>query len=233
MEDNFRHEYKYLVSETALKMLEMRLKGIMKRDIHAGESGKYLIRSVYFDDIYDTSFRENADGMDRHEKYRIRAYNGDPSFISLEMKIKERGKTKKLSETIDKDLYRYLCFGEGKTDLISSMGNLSRKIMTCRKTRGLKPKIIVQYEREPYIMDAGNVRVTFDRYISASTHIDRMFEKNTYAFPVMPEGIHLLEVKWDDFLPGVIRDAISNDKLRHTSFSKYYLVRNMAHTMLS
>ncbi len=226
MEDNYRHEYKYLASETALKMLEMRLKGIMKKDIHAGESGKYLIRSVYFDDIYDTSFRENADGMDRHEKFRIRAYNADPSFISLEMKIKERGKTKKLSETIDIDIYRQLCFGEGKTDPVSSMGSLSRKLLTCRKTRGLMPKIIVQYEREPYIMDAGNVRVTFDRYISASTHIDRMFEKNACAFPVMPEGVHLLEVKWDDFLPDVIRNAINNDKLQYTSFSKYYLGRH-------
>lgn len=227
MEDNYRHEYKYLASETALKMLEIRLKGIMKRDIHAGESGKYLIRSVYFDDIYDTSFRENADGINRHEKFRIRTYNGDPSFISLEMKIKERGKTKKLSETIDKYLYQHLCFGEGKIDPVTSMGNLSRKLLICRKTRGLAPKIIVQYEREPYIMDAGNVRVTFDRYISASTHIDRMFEENTCALPVMPEGVHLLEVKWDDFLPETIAQALKNDKLQHTSFSKYFLGRQI------
>lgn len=220
MEDNFRHEYKYIASESALQMLKMRLNGIMRRDPHADEKGRYLIRSIYFDDMYDTAFRENADGLDRHEKFRIRAYNHDDSFISLELKIKERGKTKKISEVISPKLYRYLVYDEGSPD---EAGELSRRLIAAKKTRLMKPRLIVQYEREPYIMDTGNVRVTFDRFISASTNIDRMFEKNAYAFPVLPESMHLLEVKWDSFLPGHIGEALKNDNLNNTSFSKYYL----------
>ncbi len=204
-------------------MLKIRLNGIMRRDPHTDQRGRYLIRSIYFDDIYDTAFRENADGLDRHEKFRIRAYNNDDSFISLELKIKERGKTRKISEVISRELYRYLVFDEGGHMDPGQCGDLSRKLIAAKMTRLMKPRLIVQYEREPYIMDTGNVRVTFDRFISASGSLDRMFEKNAYAFPVLPENLHLLEVKWDSFLPGHIGEALKNDNLNNTSFSKYFL----------
>jgi len=227
MEAEYRHEYKYLVSENALTMLSFRLKGVMRKDPHAGNDGRYMIRSVYFDDVYDTCFNENASGADRHEKFRIRAYNADSSFITLELKIKEHGKTKKLSETIDEDIFRFLVYGEGTVETEKSLKNLGRKLLMEKRTRLLKPKVIIQYEREPFLYDAGNVRVTFDRFISASPHIDRMFEKNAYALPVLPENIHLLEVKWDDFLPGIIGETLKNDRLQQMSFSKYFLGRQM------
>lgn len=221
-EEKYRHEYKYLVSDLSLKMLEVRLKGVMKRDIHAGEDGRYLIRSIYFDDVYGSSFRENEDGMDVKEKFRIRTYNGDRSFISLELKRKEHSKTQKLMEVIDSDLYSVLVEDAPLKD-INSMGNLSRKLYLQKKTRLMRPRILIQYEREPYICNEGNVRVTFDRYISASEHMERMFEKDAFCRPLLPEGIHLLEVKWDEFLPEHLRIALENRDLRSTSFSKYYI----------
>ncbi len=222
MEEQYRHEYKYPLSETALKMFGSRLKGIMKKDPHAGDDGKYLIRSIYYDDVYDSCFRDNEDGMEVKEKFRIRAYNADNSFISLELKRKEHGKTQKLSEVIDMELYRHLVFGEPYRTP-ERAGPLAKTLIMQRKTRLMGPKIIVQYEREPFIYEKGNVRVTFDRFISFSPLIERMFEKDACAMPVLPEGIHLLEVKWDEFLPEEIRIALENSNLQSTSFSKYYL----------
>ena len=112
--ETYRHEYKYLASETALRSLSARLKGVLRKDPHTGENGRYLIRSIYFDDMYDTCYLENEDGQPIHEKFRIRAYNGESSFIVLELKRKERGKTLKLSEVIDEKTYRFLAFDEGK-----------------------------------------------------------------------------------------------------------------------
>ncbi len=225
--ETYRHEYKYLISENALASLSTRLKGVLKPDPHAGKNGRYLIRSLYFDDMYDTCYRENEDGQPIHEKFRIRAYNGDISFIVLELKRKERGKTLKLSEVIDEKKYRFLAFDEGsyhETDLAP----LSRKLLLQKRTRLLKPKIIIQYEREPFILREGNVRVTFDRNISASIHLDRMFEDNTYPFPVLNQGVQLLEVKWDLFLPETVERALNNMLLQSTAFSKYYIGRERA-----
>ncbi|MBQ6968108.1 MAG: polyphosphate polymerase domain-containing protein [Lachnospiraceae bacterium] len=225
-EESFRHEYKYLLSENALRMFEGRIKGIMKRDIHTGEDGRYMIRSIYFDDMYYSCYRENEDGTDIKEKFRIRAYNADDSFISLELKRKEHGKTQKLSEIIDKELYDYLVYDKPIKGF-SRAGTLAKTLIMQKKTRLMKPKIIVQYEREPFIYERGNVRVTFDRFISSSPHIDRMFEKDAFCLPSLPEGIHLLEVKWDEFLPEEIRIAIENSRLQSTAFSKYYLGMQM------
>lgn len=224
--DEFRHEYKYLLSENALKMFEGRIKGIMKRDMHTGEDGRYMIRSIYFDDMYYSCYRENEDGTDIKEKFRIRAYNADDSFISLELKRKEHGKTQKLSEVIDKELYDLLVFDK-PVKSYSKAGQLAKTLIMQKKTRLMKPKIIVQYEREPFIYERGNVRVTFDRFISSSPYIGRMFEKDAFCLPSLPEGIHLLEVKWDEFLPEEIRTALENSRLQSTAFSKYYLGMKM------
>ena len=50
MEENYRHEYKYLISRTDAELLRRRLPHVMKPDPHAGASGQYTIRSLYFDD---------------------------------------------------------------------------------------------------------------------------------------------------------------------------------------
>ena len=221
-EERFRHEYKYLLSENALQMFGSRLKGIMKRDPHTGDDGRYLIRSIYFDDMYDSCFHENEDGSAVKEKFRIRAYNADDSFICLELKRKEHGKTEKLMEVIDKELYEYLVF-DRPVKGFSKIGTLAKTLIMQKKTRLMRPRVIIQYEREPFIYDKGNVRVTFDRYISASPFTDRLFEDNAYCLPTLPEGIHLLEVKWDEFLPDEIRTALENSRLNATAFSKYYL----------
>ena len=49
--DNYRHEFKYLATMRALKQLELRLNGVVERDSHVMDTGRYLIRSIYFDDI--------------------------------------------------------------------------------------------------------------------------------------------------------------------------------------
>ncbi len=54
-ENRYRHEFKYLCSYGELMTLKVRLQGLVSLDTHVGESGVYNIRSLYFDDIYDTA----------------------------------------------------------------------------------------------------------------------------------------------------------------------------------
>ena len=99
----FRHELKYLCSMAELKMLETRLQDVMKPDPHTGSDGCYLIRSVYFDDLYDRCLNENESGVSPREKWRVRIYNCSDRRISLECKRKEYGMIQKKSCLITRE----------------------------------------------------------------------------------------------------------------------------------
>jgi len=86
--DRYRHELKYICSDLELRIVEQKLRAVMKPDPYADENGEYLIRSVYFDDYQRSRFFENEDGVDPREKFRIRAYNCSDARICLEKKIK-------------------------------------------------------------------------------------------------------------------------------------------------
>ncbi len=229
---NYRHEFKYLSTERALRQLEVRLNGVVARDSHVMDTGRYLIRSVYFDDLNNSCYRENEDGADPREKFRIRIYNADSSRIALECKQKYRSMTHKDTQVIDRDMYDILMGDDLSFDIKESCPALVKKVMMLKKTRLLAPKIIVQYERIPFICNNGNVRITFDMNISASKDFEHFFEDRISTLPVLCSGQHLLEVKYDAYLPDYIKSAIDNCELNYTTFSKYYLCRKAGRLLL-
>lgn len=223
-ENRYRHEFKYLCSYGELMMLKVRLQGLVSLDTHVGESGVYNIRSLYFDDIYDTCYRENEAGTDPREKFRIRIYDHSSERISLELKRKVRGKTQKLSCLLTEEQCRGLMEGEIPV-LQEKSPALLRKLCLLMQTRHMRPKVIVEYERVPYVYPHGNVRITMDENISASNRTDRFLERQIPLRPILEAGQHILEVKYDEYLPDGIYRTIQPGNLRQTAFSKYYLCR--------
>ena len=221
--NNYRYETKYLVSESQIKYLETQIKKIMKPDIHA-TNGVYKIRSIYFDDYYDSGYYDVENGNDPRAKFRVRIYDVSDSRISLECKKKYNNRTQKESTIISKDICETLM--QGKT-VKQSKDPLLNKLNSYILMNNLKPTIIVEYDRKPYIYKEGNVRVTFDTNICSSNYIKDFFKEDIIKRPIMPKGMHILEVKWDDFLPDVIYQALDIGKLEQISFSKYYLCRNI------
>ena len=223
-ENRYRHEFKYLCSYGELMTLKVRLQGLVSLDTHVGESGVYNIRSLYFDDIYDTCYRENEAGTDPREKFRIRIYDHSSERISLELKRKVRGKTQKLSCLLTEEQCRGLMEGEIPV-LQENSPALLRKLCLLMQTRHMRPKVIVEYERVPYVYPHGNVRITMDENISASNRTDRFLERQIPLRPILESGQHILEVKYDEYLPDGIYRTIQSGNLRQTAFSKYYLCR--------
>lgn len=206
----FRHELKYICSDAELCIIENRIQSICRKDPHAGEDGLYQIRSIYFDNYSDTCFYENENGVDPREKIRIRAYNCNSSHISIERKRKEHSMTSKTQRVISKEEYdKYLQSGYYDSRL---------GIM--------EPKVIVAYERIPFIYDLGNVRITIDKNISCSDDFESFFDKNLPLRPIMEKGKNLLEVKYDELLPDYLYTMMNLGSLTQTAFSKYYLCRH-------
>lgn len=220
----YRHEFKYLCSYGELAMLKVRLAGLLLPDPHAGKDGVYNIRSLYFDDYYDSCLRENEAGTDPREKFRIRIYNHSSERISLELKRKVRGKTQKLSCPLSEEQCRGLM--EGRPPAVGAeTPALLNKLGVQMRTKLMKPKVIVEYERVPYICPLGNVRITMDENISSSGRTDLFLEERIPLRPVLEAGQHVLEVKYDEYLPDAVYRTIQLAGLRQTAFSKYYLCR--------
>lgn len=223
----YRHELKYPISAALLPLLRSRVRMLMRPDPHAGVNGAYTIRSLYFDDIYNRCYYENENGTDPREKFRIRIYNASDRRITLECKRKERGKTLKSSCPLTREQTALLMHGQCIPD-IEKQPPLLRKLTIQMKTRQLRPIVIVEYERIPFVFPNGNVRVTFDLNISSSDAVEDFLEPTLPRRPVMPTGQHLMEVKFDEFLPDAIYRSLNLGQLQRTAFSKYYLCRKFS-----
>ena len=223
-ESKFRHEFKYVVSGAELAMLENRINHLLPRDSHAGPDGSYTIRSLYFDDYQNSCFRENENGTDPREKFRIRIYNHSAERITLECKRKERGKTLKTACPLTLEQTRQLMQGKILPD-IAGQPPLLQKLTMLMLTRRMRPVVIVEYDRTPYVYPTGNVRVTLDRNIASCSDVGRFLDERIPKRPVMPSGRQLLEVKYDEVLPDFIYHQLQLESLTQTAYSKYYLCR--------
>lgn len=223
-EEKYRHEFKYIITAFQETMLKERIPKVMKADAHTGDTGKYTIRSLYFDDYYNSCYYDNENGNDPREKFRIRIYNASSRSIKLELKRKEAGKTLKKSCKITQEQCERMMRGD-RVLWEEDMHPLLKKFYLQQEIRRLKPVIIVEYDRMPFVCQDGNVRVTLDLDIRSSAKAEDFLKDTLSAKPLMPVGKQILEVKYDEFLPDAIYKTIQMKKLQQTAFSKYYLCR--------
>lgn len=219
---DFRHEWKHEINLSDMVILRQRLKAVMKPDENAVD-GKYFIRSLYFDNISDKALREKIDGVNCREKFRIRYYNGDTSLIHLEKKSKVNGLGNKQSARLSAEEAQKIV--DGDFDWMIDCGRpLVQELYAKMKSQGLRPKTIVDYTREPFIFSAGNVRVTLDYDIRTGLYCTDFLNTDCITIPAGNAPI-ILEVKWDEFLPSVIRDIVQLESRHTAAFSKYAACR--------
>lgn len=217
----YRHELKYQISQADYYALRQRLMPVMKRDPHTGTDGRYTIRSVYFDNYRDKALREKVDGVQVRKKFRIRYYNDDFSFITLEKKIKHNNLCMKIDAPLTQEEYLRILREPGSW-MLDHPEPLLRELYCKMKIQQLKPRVLVSYVREPYIYDAGNVRVTFDSQIRTSLFQNSFEESGLWDISATdaPEDT-ILEVKFDAFLPDIIACLLQSENIRQQAFSKY------------
>ena len=222
-ERKFRHETKHELRYAEYLSIRSRLLAVTGRDIHAGRDGTYRVRSLYFDNYRDKALREKIDGVNEREKFRIRYYNENTDIIHLEKKSKLGGLCNKLSEVIGKSQVEELL--KGKTEALYEGGGLLTELYAKIKNEQLKPRVIVDYLREPYVYAPGNVRITFDRDIRAGLFPERFFDKDFPTILADKAETVLMEVKYDEYMPDIIQMCIQENERQQEAFSKYAACR--------
>lgn len=218
-----RQELKYALGRGEYAALSQRCRAVMRPDPHTGPDGTYNIVSLYFDDLGDSALLQNYSGVSHREKFRIRFYNGDASTLHLEKKVKFGGLGRKYACPMAAEELKRMLSGD-----IGWMMDADRPLMQelylRMKTELLRPKTIVSYRREPFVYAPGNVRVTFDYDIRSGICARNMLDPDTLLVPANPDRV-IMEVKYDAFLPDIIRMILQEGTPRVGAFSKYAACR--------
>lgn len=219
----FRHEWKHEIGYSDMLILRSRLKSVMQSDPNA-KDGRYFVRSMYFDNLQDKALMEKINGVNRREKFRLRYYNNDLSHITLEKKSKINGLCGKQQQVIGYEMAEQILNGDIEALTASDRPSLLMELGIKMKTQGLMPKTIVDYEREPFICEAGNTRVTMDYNIRTGLISRDFLKPESITVPAGDVPV-ILEVKWDEFLPSFVRDLVQIPGGRTSAFSKYAACR--------
>lgn len=219
-----RHELKHHINYLDYVAIRNRLQVVAKQDANVGEEGTYQIRSLYFDNYQDKALREKIDGVNKREKFRIRYYNNDFSYIKLEKKSKIYGLCNKLSAAVTKEECERIIQGDIEWMRECKQG-LLLELYAKMKYQQLRPKTIVEYTREPFVYQTGNVRITFDSKVRTGISSKDFFDLEAPTVAANEENITILEVKYDHFLPEIIENCIQMRDRRTTAFSKYVACR--------
>lgn len=227
-EAKYRHEYKYYINACDRELLSRRLGAVLRKDHHVGPDGNYNIRSLYFDNFSDRALFEKINGGNPRAKFRIRMYNGDDSYISLEKKVKYGDLTQKLQARITREECEKIVSGDTEWMLNDGRGVVA-ELYAQMKGYNLRPKTLVEYTRTPFIYDPGDldvapgdVRITLDYDIRTGIYSDNLFD----PFPCVPtDSFDILEVKYNEFLPDVVRYLINPICRSRQSSSKYEICR--------
>lgn len=222
---SLRHEWKHQINPQEDLVLSQRLRKLFPRDANAGPDGAYQVTSLYFDTPYDSALREKLDGVNRREKFRLRYYGSDLSFLRLEKKYKVNGLCGKRSARLTREQAERLLDGDARF-LLDTGDALLLELYSKIQGQGLRPKTIVRYDREAFLYAPGNVRITLDRDIRTGLGSVDFLNPGVFCVRAAGPGT-VLEVKYDTFLPEIVRMAVQVPGRRAAACSKYALCRRL------
>ena len=221
----YRHEMKFLLAPDEAEYLATRLRRTMQHDPNVGPDGTYLIRSLYFDTPYERGVEEKVSGVEFRDKYRIRIYNYSDKFIKFERKHKNGSLIKKESLSISRSQCDAILAGEYGF-LLRRKEPFAKELYAALRSEYWRPKVLVDYTREPFVYPVEDVRITFDKNVHTGLRCIDLFNPHAPVVPATEYGDRpILEVKFNRYLPAYVRSLIQTDSSAHTAASKYLVCR--------
>jgi len=219
--ERYRNEWKYLIDTAQKEYICKRLSPFLHLDKHAKDGG-YMIRSLYFDDYFNSAYEEKDAGVLKRKKYRIRIYNCSDASIKLERKKKFGSYIFKEAAKLSRDEVYKIIDGDYEF-LLKSDHSLCREFYYECMSNVMRPRTIVDYDREPWILDEGTVRITFDMDVRAAIGSYDIFDPTLPTLSCLESGKCVMEVKYTEFLPGFVREILPDRASEFTAVSKYVL----------
>ncbi|MEM8710154.1 MAG: polyphosphate polymerase domain-containing protein [Planctomycetota bacterium] len=227
-----RFEFKYVLTQEVRDELETQFQYFVELDPYVAtkEGAKYFVRSLYFDNDAHVNYWEKEDGKKHRQKFRLRTYTQDPSDGTprfLEIKGRHNNlvfkhRTPLLTEARD-DVSPSTLWHPTTNDLLAHLaeGDVREAFQFDLHRKHLKPKMLVDYQRRPYISKYDpEFRITFDDSLHGTATGDLDPDGRHVSQAVLP-GYTILEVKFRFHVPKWFHRLIQTMELRRVSVSKY------------
>ena len=221
-----RNEMKYYLHTFEYMSLRQKVSSALMMDRNSISSDGYGIMSLYFDGVHNHALYDKNDGVFNREKYRIRVYNGSDASINLERKSKYGDYVCKESAPLNRVEYDSILKGEYEV-LSKKEHPLLKDFHSALRYRGFRPAVIVDYLREAYVYGPGNVRITFDKRLTAAVNTLDLFDRKMLSQEALLSQQTIMEIKFDNFLPDHVRQLLQPEKFVRSAISKYVICREV------
>jgi len=221
-----RNEYKYYIHLHDYAELRHKLNRFMEMDEYSVDGDGYGIRSLYFDGSQDHSMYDKNNGIFKRDKYRIRIYNGQNDRITLERKSKFGDYVSKEGASLSYEEYDSLLRGDFGF-LADKPHPLHKEFHNALRHRAFRPAVIVDYTREAYVYREGNVRITFDKRVSAGINSYDLFDDNLALEEAFIGPVTIMEIKFDSYLPDLVKRIVQPEGFVRSAISKYVICREV------
>ena len=215
-----REEYKYFISQDEILYLRAMLSKVMKIDPNSRNNNKYTVTSLYFDTPINEDLEEKQSGIYYREKFRLRTYNLQNKTIKFESKKRANTAIIKDSEILSKEEAENVINGNFEV-FAKHDSNFLRESYIRLKSKGYRPSIIVEYDREAYFLPFGNISITFDMDLRTYNAHKNILQLNKANIPIFLEGQQVLEVKFSSPLPEYLKKILSRIKGNRSAISKF------------
>ena len=219
----YRHELKHIINPLETEILNRRLNLLFSKDHYTLNEGYYDVHSLYFDTPDDRALKEKLNGVSQRHKFRIRYYNHDLSFIRLEKKIKHNGLCAKQTARLSVEQVQDILNGEVDF-LLKSENPLMIDFYSQIKGKLLQPSVIVSYQRQAYVYEISRVRLTIDHHLCTYQN-KKDFLNLKHGIPI--DNHYILEVKYNEFLPEIVKMSVQGISQKTSSYSKFAQCRMM------
>ncbi|MFT5111110.1 MAG: SPX domain protein involved in polyphosphate accumulation [Parasphingorhabdus sp.] len=224
-----RLEFKYLLPAAKRKQVEKDLQYFLEFDpfVADREEHRYIVRSLYYDDLRYSAFHDKIDGLHTRSKFRLRTYTKspqEPAPLFLEIKGRHNNLVFKHRAPVNRLGFDWGILSDQsltKALLENTAASKVRDQFTFQLFRkNLRPVALIDYQRRPYISkyDPG-FRITFDEQLLA-TRTRCLFPGPELQPRQVVAGYTVLEVKFRHHMPSWFHQVLQSHELRRISISK-------------
>ena len=228
IQDARRREVKYRISMFSALSAIHRMSALLTADKHNSGSLGYMVRSLYFDSIYNDDLEQKEDGLEWRKKIRLRVYSPSDTTAKLELKEKDGDWQRKRSLSISKE-QALMLINRDYSALLSLDNELAEELYLTMTKELYLPRVMVQYDRAAFVVPANDTRITFDMRLCASEGCYDLFGDRLALYPIGYYDDTTLEVKYNHFLMSYVKDLLDNIEKTPVAYSKYVMARAISH----
>ncbi|NLZ24429.1 polyphosphate polymerase domain-containing protein [Candidatus Dojkabacteria bacterium] len=219
-----RQELKYYIDWKDYLYAKSILSKTMQQDQYQKDEEGYFVRSIYFDDIYNTSLNENLGSEYYRTKYRLRTYSFDQQWAKIEKKSKKGEYLYKKSTTISRSMANKMLNNSFSSSFLKKRNPTMNSLCFNLCKKYYHPVVTIDYIRDAFVKD-NNLRISFDKNLRYNDTKFELYNEDLDTISFLNNKVVIMEIKYDKFYPAWLPNLLKLNCSPALPISKYLNAR--------